>query len=79
MAIESVSSAAVSTALNTPQQPRTPGEETGNVSSRPPERPQGAERTQTTQAARQPEQNEPPRASVNSSGQTVGRIVNTTA
>lgn len=79
MAIESVSSATVSAALSTQLQPRQPAEDTNQVQARPPEQPREAERTQTNEAVQQSNESEAPRPSVNTSGQTVGRIVNTTA
>jgi hypothetical protein len=79
MAIESVSSAAVSTALNTPLQPRQPAEDRNQVQARPPEPPREAERAQTNQAVQPAAESEAPRPTVNTTGQTVGRIVNTTA
>lgn len=79
MAIESVSSAAVSTALNTPLQPRQPSEEAGAAQARPPAPPREATRTQSNEAVQQSSESETPRPTVNSNGQTVGRIVSTTA
>lgn len=79
MAIESVSAPAVSTALNQPLQPRQPADDTNQVQARPPEPRREAEHTQTNEAVRQSAESEAPRPSVNTSGQTVGRIVNTTA
>lgn len=79
MAIESVSSPAVSSALNTQLQPRPPAEDTNQVQARAPEQPREAERTQTNEAVQQSNESEASRPSVNTSGQTVGRIVNTTA
>ena len=79
MAIESVSSASVSAATNTPPQRQPAAEDRNAVQAPPPERQREPERTQTTQAVQQAAEPEAQRPTVNSTGQTVGRIVNTTA
>ena len=79
MAVESVSSASVAAAPSTTLQPRQPAEDRNAVQAQPPERQREPERTQTNQAVQQAAEPEAQRPTVNSTGQTVGRIVNTTA
>lgn len=79
MAIESVSGAGVSASLNTQFTQRTPTEDPAPAQTRPPEQPAEETRTQTSQAVQQASESEAPRPTVNSEGQTVGQLVNTTA